>query len=61
MDKKISYEHMEFLYEIAIQAAIKTLFEENHDKHGWTYKEFNDTMVTVIESMMIGKQQQWVN
>lgn len=61
MSNKISYEHMEFLYDIAIQAAVKTLFEENFDKHGWTYKDFNDTMSTVIESMVIGKQQPWVN
>ena len=46
--KKISYEHMQFL----VEEAINNLFK-NNDNHGWTYDEYLDmtTQLAVYASM----------
>jgi hypothetical protein len=60
-DKKMTYEQMEFLYQTAINAANKTLFEDNFEQHGWTEKEFTETMLWMLKAIQEGKVQRWVN
>ena len=60
-NKKISYEQMEFLYTSALQAANKSLFEDNFKEHGWTQKEFMETMLWTMQAIAEGKTQRWVN
>jgi len=60
-DKKLTFEQMEFIYQAAIQAANKTLFVENFEEHGWTEKEFTETMLWTLKAIAEGKTQRWVN
>ena len=60
-DKKMTYEQMEFLYQTAINAANKTLFEDNFEQHGLTEKEFTETMLWTLKAIQVGKMQRWVN
>lgn len=60
-NKKMTYEQMEFMYQTAIQAATKTLFEDHYGDHGWTQKEFTETMLHVMKAIQEGKMQRWVN
>jgi hypothetical protein len=52
---------MEFMYQTAIQAATKTLFEDHYADHGWTQKEFTETMLWTMKAVQEGKLQRWVN
>ena len=61
MDSKLPFEQIEFLYDVAIQTATKTLFEDNYEKHGWTQAEFNDVLIAVTQSMLESKLHKWVN
>ena len=58
---KLSYEQMEFLFQTAIQTATKTLFEENFEKHGWTFKDFSIYAAEYQKAIQDGKIQRWVN
>jgi hypothetical protein len=52
---------MEFLFQTAIQTATKTLFEENFEKHGWTFKDFTIYMAEYQKAVQDGKIQRWMN
>lgn len=41
-EKKFTFDQMDFMYEVAFEAMLKALFEQNYEKHGWTYEEFCD-------------------
>lgn len=38
--RKFTFDQMDFVYEMAFEAMLKTLFEEKYTEHGWTYEEF---------------------
>ena len=58
---KITFEQMNFLYEMALDTATKTLFVDNQDKHGWDKDEFINALIEFSEAELHSKEQKWVN
>jgi len=58
---KLTYDQMEFVYHSAIEAAVKTLFDDHFKDHGWTEKEFVETLVATQQAIAEGKIQRWMN
>jgi hypothetical protein len=60
-DKKLTYEQMEFIFQGAMEAARKTLFDDNFEQHGWTFKDFSIAAAEYQNAIIEGKIQRWVN
>jgi hypothetical protein len=37
---KLTFEQMDFIYEMAFETMLTTLFETKYEEHGWTYDDF---------------------
>jgi len=60
-EKKLTFEQMEFIYQATLETANKALFEDHFSEHGWTQKEFTETMLWTMQALAEGKLQKWVN
>jgi hypothetical protein len=58
---KLDYEKMEMLYQLALESATKTLFEDHFKEHGWTKEDFITASVEYANALADGRVQRWLN
>jgi len=51
MSNKLDIEMMAELHQKALDAAERTLFEDNFDKHGWTKEQFYQHFTNEVQSV----------
>lgn len=61
MSNKLTYEQMSFMHDLAIDTALKELYEKHKHEHGWTLDEFVKAKINYINAIEEGKLQRWVN